>query len=182
MSYELPTQVEVLGTTYDIRADYRAALDICAALTDPELGEQEKASVLLDIFYPGFSDMPAEHYQEAIKKCLWFINCGEEEKKGPTPKLMDWEQDFRYIVAPINRVMGREIRSADYLHWWSFIAAYYEIGECLFANIVRIRRNLARGKALDKADREWYRENRELVDLKVRYSDSEQKLLRQWVR
>ena len=96
----LPTSVDIDGTEYEIRSDYRAALDICMAMADAELDEQDKAFTMLDIFYPGFADMPAEHYQQAIERCLWFINCGEEETERQHIKLMDWEQDFKYIVAP----------------------------------------------------------------------------------
>ena len=92
---------------------------------------------------------------------------------------MDWEQDFEYIIAPINRVSGHDIRTDDYLHWWTFISYYYEIGDCLFAQIVRIRKALKKGK-LDKVDREWYRENRDLVDFKQRFTDAEEELLNLW--
>lgn len=177
----LPTGVEVSGKEYKIRSDYRAALDIIAALADPELADQDKALVAMDIFYPDFGNMLPEHYQEAIRKCFWFLNGGEDEKQAQKPlKLMDWEQDFKYIVAPINRVMGKEIRAVDYLHWWTFLSAYYEIGDCLFAQVVRIRDRLARGKTLDKADREWYRNNRALVDLKTKYTSEEDTILKQW--
>ena len=111
----LPTSVDIDGTEYEIRSDYRAALDICMAMSDAELDEQDKAFTMLDIFYPSFDDMPAEHYQQAIERCLWFINCGEEETERQHIKLMDWEQDFKYIVAPINRVTGTEIRSIEYM-------------------------------------------------------------------
>ena len=93
---------------------------------------------------------------------------------------MDWEQDFQYIVAPVNRVMGKEIRSMDYLHWWTFISAYYEIGDCLFAQIVRIRERKAKGKPLDKSDQDFYRRNREIVDLKTTYTEQEDAILKQW--
>lgn len=176
----LPTSVEVCGTEYEIRSDYRAVLDICAALSDPELDEQEKAFTVLDIFYPAFARMSQEHYQEAINRCFIFISCEDEGNGRESHKLMDWEQDFKYIVAPINRVAGTEVRSVEYMHWWTFIAAYYEIGDCTFAQIVRIRDHLARGKVLDKADREWYRENRELVDLKNKYTEQEDHILKEW--
>ena len=39
MSYLLPTTLTVGGIEYAIRSDYRAALDIFAALADPELDE-----------------------------------------------------------------------------------------------------------------------------------------------
>ena len=195
--YELPKSVEVNGTEYKIRSDYRAALDICTALSDNDLEDVDKANVILDIFYPAFSGyevnrdgetetilMPPEDYQEAIRKCFWFIDCGDEEvPTRKSPKLMDWEQDFKYIVAPINRVCGQEVRSAEYMHWWTFVSAYYEIGgDCLFAQIVRIREKLAEHKSLDKSDLEFYRKNRSMVDLKVNYSAQEQEVLNQWIK
>lgn len=183
MMYELPTSVEVCGNVYAIRSDYRAALDICAALSDPELDASGKAIVTLEIFYPDFETIPRAHLEEAVKKCFWFLNCGaEEDHTRKAPKLMDWEQDFQYVVAPVNRVLGTEIRSLEYLHWWTFISAYYEIGECLFAQIVRIRDLRARGKPLDKQDREWYRAHRSMVDLKTAYSEQEKTILSMWMK
>ena len=176
MMYALPTSLLVCGSEYEIRSDYRAVLDICTALSDNELDGQEKAVVALDILYPAFADMPPEHYEEAIRQCFWFINCGGEED----PKLMDWEHDFKHIVAPINRVVGKEIRAMDYLHWWSFISAYYEIGDCTFAQIIRIRDLKARGKTLDKVDREWYNRNRSMVDLPTNYTETDDLILKQW--
>ena len=139
MIYGLPSCVELHGREYEVRTDYRAILDICIAMGDPELNGQEKALVALDIFYVDFLSIPAEQYEEALEKCFWFINCGQQEGKRSAPKLVDWEQDFQYIVAPINRVCGKEIRAVEYMHWWTFISYYYEIGDCLFAQIVRIR-------------------------------------------
>lgn len=181
MSYALPTSLNVCGVEYAIRSDYRAALDIFAALADPDLTEQEKAFVVLDILYTDFADMSSTHYSEAIKAGMKFLNCGNESKsESKKPQLVDWEKDFQYIVAPINRVMGREIRALEYLHWWTFVSAYYEIGDCTFAQIVRIRSQKAKGKKLDKADAAWYKENRELVDIKIKYSEAEEALLDAW--
>lgn len=183
MTYDLPKSVEVCGVTYEIRSDFRAALDICAALTDPELDGQDRALTALIIFYPEFHEMPEEHYDGAMKSCLWFINCGSEEKQTRRePKLVDWEQDFPYIVAPVNRIIGQEIRSMEYLHWWTFVSAYYEIGDCLLAQIVRIRDLKNRGKPLERADREWYQRNRKMVDFKATYTDAENAVLREWLK
>lgn len=180
MNYELPKSLTVCGTEYEIRSDYRSILDICAALNDKELSDGDKAEAALDIMYPAFETIPPEHYQEALNRCFWFINCGDEGQNRKAPKLMDWEQDFQYIVAPVNRVMGSEIRSLEYLHWWTFISAYYEIGDCLFAQIVRIRERRAKGKPLDKSDQDFYRRNREIIDLKTTYTEQEDAILKQW--
>ncbi len=188
MTYELPKSVEVYGVEYQIRYDYRPALDACAALSDPELTYEDKALAALIILYPDFENIPRAHYREALKRCFWFINGGAEEtgKKGPT--LVSWEQDIQHIIAPINRVLGLEIRAVPYnceantggLHWWTFLSAYMEIGDCTFAQIVRIRSLKAKGKKLDKADQEWYRKTRHLVDIKTAYTDSEKDMLHRW--
>ncbi len=178
----LPTRGEVGGAEYAIRSDYRAVLDICAALSDPELEGREKSFVALDIFYPALETMPPEDYGEALERCLWFINGGTDEKPEKSPRLVDWEQDFPYIAAPINRVTGQEIRAAEYMHWWTFLAAYREIGDCTFAQVVRVRDRLARGKSLDKSDREWYRRNRQLVEFKRKYTEAEEEVLDRWLR
>lgn len=180
MICDLPESVNVNGIEFEIRSDFRAILDICIALNDAELDEQEKAYVALKIFYPDCESIT--DYQEALNKCFWFINCGDDEPDNKkSPKLVDWEQDFQYIVAPINRVAGTEIRATSYMHWWTFISYYNEIGgDCTFSQIVSIRDKKARGKALDKADMEWYRRNRKLVDFKRNYSDAENELMKQW--
>lgn len=181
MNYTLPESIEVCGSDYRIRSDYRAVLDICAALSDPDLNENEKAIVCLYIFYPDFDEIPVSEYNEAIKKCFWFIAGGKEEKNNnKQPKIVDWEKDFPLIAGPVNKVLGREIRSLEPLHWWSFLSAYMEIGDCLFAQVIRIRSKKAQGKPLTKDDREFYRKNRDLVDIKQKYSEAENDLIKMW--
>lgn len=170
MIYDLPTNLDVCGKKIKIRSDFRAILDILVALNDPNLNSKEKAIVLLQIMYVDYQDIT--DYQEAINKAIWFIDCGNDySNKKPKPIIMDWEQDFPLIVAPINRILGYECRHADYLHWWSFISAYYEIGECSYANVVNIRNKKRKNKKLEKWEREFYADNRELVDLKKKLSD-----------
>lgn len=180
MVYDLPTSLEIGGEEYEIRSDYRAILDICIALSDPELDEQSRAITSLIIFYPDFHQMPQAAWQEAIEKCFWFINGGDDQQGPKGPRLMDWAQDFKLIAAPINRVLGEEVRSVEYLHWWSFLSAYMEIGECTFSQVVRIRDKLKRHKKLDKSDREWYSKNRSLVDFKRKYTEKDEDFIEQW--
>lgn len=179
--YALPTSVEVNGATYQIESDYRAVLDILTALTDNELDDQDKAEVALKIFYPDFGEMPVSDYQEALNQCFRFIDLGQDPKEQKKqPDIMSWEQDFTLYIAPINRIAGCEIRALEYLHWYSFVGYYQEIGDCLFAQVVRIRDKKARGKALDKQDREFYKRNRDIIDLKTTYTDAENEILAAW--
>ena len=181
MIYDLPTSVEVGGEEREIRWDFRVILDIMAAMTDEDLDNTSKVVAIVDMFYPDADSISMNDYQEAMDRCVWFIQCGNKgDTRKSAPKLMDWDQDFQHIVSPINRVIGREIRGPEKLHWWTFISAYNEIGDCYFAQIVRIRNQKAKGKKLDKFDQEFYRENRQAIDIKTRYTDAENELLKQW--
>ena len=178
--YDLPTSTEISGREYRIRSDYRPILDIMGVLGEAPEVDEERAYTALSIFYEDFLEMPLSDIEDAIAYMLWFINGGDEPSGAKNPKLMDWNQDFPLIVAPVNRVVGQEIRSIDYLHWWSFLAAYREIGDCLFAQVVSIRKQKRKGKKLDKADDQFYRENRALVDFKVKETESEMEILEEW--
>ena len=187
MGYGLPKSVMVGGEDFPIRYDYRVILDIFEAMNDPDLSEEDRALAVLQMFYPEWEALP--DFDEAIHECMIFINGGKDQPEGrKAPNLVSWEQDFPYIVAPLNRVLGREIREDDYdigtntggLHWWTFLGAYYEIGDCLFAQIVRIREKKAKGKKLDKSEQEFYRKNRDLVDIKRHYSEAENDLVKMW--
>ena len=182
MRYELPKTLEINGVNYDIRSDYRPILDIMVALTDPELDDSEKAYVALRIFYINWKDIPKEDYQEAVEKCFLFINGGKEDTPKKSPKLMDWEQDFDYYIAPINRIAGQDLRGVDYVHWWTFLSYYYEIGECAFSQIVSIRSKRKKGKKLEKWEQEWYRDNRDIVDIKEKYTSAEDDLVAKWTK
>jgi len=177
MMYELPTTLEIDGVEHPIRSDYRAVLDICTALADNELTSQEKGLALLTILY---EDVEAiTNLEEAVKKGLWFVACGDDTTpQRKAPKLMDWEKDFSLIVAPVNRIAGCEIRSLPYMHWWTFIGYYYEIGDCAFANIVSIRSKKAKGKKLEKWEQEFYRENRDKIDLRAGVTEADKALIR----
>ena len=48
----------------------------------------------------------------------------------------------------------------QYLHWWTFLGAYMEIGESLFSQILSVRMKKAKGKKLEDWEREFYKENK----------------------
>lgn len=172
MMYELPTALEVNGAEYAIRSDYRAVLDVCTALSDSTMSNREKSVALL-LLYVDYDTIPQADLEEALQQAAWFINCGDGIANKPAPKLMDWEKDFKWIIAPINRVVGEEIRSIPHMHWWTFVSAYYEIGDCMFAQIVNIRNKKRRGKKLEKYEREFYDANREAIDLDPGITETE---------
>lgn len=180
--WDLPTTATIGGVERRVRTDYRAVLDALSVMADPDVDDEERTLVVLEIIYEDFDEIPTRDYSEALDWAMWFVAGGKEPERGRKTRVMDWEQDFPLIAAPVNKVLGYEVRSCDYLHWWSFLAAYMEIGDCLFAQVVSIRKKKAKGEKLDKADQKFYRENRRLVDLERRETAAEAELFDEWTR
>lgn len=178
-NYNLPRTLEVGGEEQPIRTDYRCVLDCFLALTDSDLDDANKALEVIDILY--INEIAPENYREALEKAFWFINGGQEESKKKSPQLVSWTQDFNYIASAISKVVGQDIRGMDYLHWWTFLSAYLGIGDCFFAQVVAIRDKKARGKGLDKIDKEFYRRNQEAIDIKKPLTDAEKQILEEWM-
>ena len=165
----LPTSLNVAGEEYPIRTDYRVILTIFAAFNDPNLNDREKFTICLNCLYKVIPD----DCEEAMKQAMWFIDGAELPGNGSSARLMDWEQDEGMIFAAVNRVAGKEIRAVEYLHWWTFLGFFYEIGEGRFATVVGIRSKMAKGKQLTKEERELLRDSGDTIKLKTRYSDEE---------
>lgn len=171
--WELPTSLEVSGVFYAIRSDYRAIIDILTYMSDPEYQEDEKWLICMDILYEDFDNMPMTVWKEACIEAKKFIDMGMEDDGRPKPTLMDWEQDAAMIIPAVNRVIGKEVRSLPYMHWWTFLSAYMEIGECSFSNTIMLRNKIARGKKLEKWEKEFIRENSNIVNIKKKMTVEE---------
>lgn len=177
MNYGLPTALDVGGVRHEIRSDYRAVLDILAALSDCELTDADKLNVLLRIFY---IEVP-EDVEDAVKQCFGFINRFQPESDRKQPKLMDWEQDFSIIADAITLKAGHDVRADDYMHWWTFVGYYMNIGDCFFAQVISVRKKRAKGQKLDDAEKEFYRNNKSVIDIEVKTTAEEDELLSEWL-
>lgn len=176
--YMLPTSIEIKGIICEFNSDFRDILHIFEALNDPNLLEQEQIKVALYLFYK--TDDYKIDIPTAITEMFNFItNNSYEETDIPknTKPLYDWEQDFNIIVAPVNKVIGKDIRGLDYLHWWTFLSAFMEIGECTFNTYVGIRDKLNNHKKLDKYEKKIYDEHRNAITLKRKYDSTTQSLI-----
>lgn len=169
-SWFLPEIAEIGGKTYQINTDFRDVLEIMQYLEDPDRPEYLRWMIAVALFYEG--DIPLEHQSEAMEYLADFISCGEKDTK-PGPKLLDWEQDAQAIIADVNKVASTEIRAVQYMHWWTFLSYFQAIGEGQLSTVVSIRDKLRRGKPLEKWEQDYYRKNKERIDLRKRYSAEE---------
>ncbi len=177
--WELPTKLTVGGTAWKIRTDFRAVLDIQRYFLDPDYEADERWIILLSILYEDFEEMPAELYEEAVTAAWNFICMGEadEDRKRSLKPLMDWEQDAELIIPPVSKALGvTDIRSLEYLHWWTFLSGYAGIdGESMYAHVVNIRSKMwgPHRKKLEKWEQEFYRNNKKIIDIRPRLTEEE---------
>lgn len=179
MTWDLPVSVNIDGKEYRIRnnCDYRVVLDVMAAITDTSMEKENRLECALLIFYENLAG--CENMDVAISEMMRIINNGDDDKDdSQEAPVMDWAHDFKIIAPPVSRILGRDIRAAEsYTHWWTFLGAFQEIGESVFANVVSIRRKKQKGKKLEKWEIEFYRENKKMIDLPLKLSDEEIKRL-----
>lgn len=188
----LPESAEINGREFAIRSDFRAALDVIRVMSDASIPGEERGMLAMALFYPEsgdpdaveglchLDDMRASDAEEAGRFIRWFVDGGTEGHGGEKGRMMDWSQDYRIIVPPVSRVLGYDPRSRGHVHWWTFLGAYMEVGDCLFASVVSCRRKKAQGK-MDKADREFYRKNRDLVDFHAEPSEADESAIEGWL-
>lgn len=177
----LPESLTVGGVEYPIRTDYRNILRLFEAFQDPDLYQEEKQIVSVYMLFADFhgpDDVDAAvaggfDIEEAVRQIAWFIAAGRQEKKEDL-STYSWTQDEQMIFSSINKVAGMETRELPYLHWWTFIGYFNEIGEGTFTFIMGIRNKLNHGKKLEKHEKEFLVKNHDLVEIKPVLTKEEQ--------
>lgn len=167
--WRLPTCLTVGGQEYGIHADFRDILEIFSYFQDPDTPEFIRWQIALRLFYE--KPIPPEHQQDAMEKLTEFINYGQPQTAGPA--LLHWQKDADMIIADVNRAAGREIRGAEFIHWWTFLSWFHSIGEGQLSTVIGIREKLRQGKALESWEKDYYRKNKSRIDLPKTFSAEE---------
>ena len=162
----LPTTLNVNGKEHRIRTDYRDVLNIIAAFNDTELSDREKVYVCMKQIFIDLNELPRSDYQEAYNAAIKFIDGKVIHEDRPGPKVINWEKDEPLLFAAINKVAGYEVRAVEYMHWWTFLGYFQEIdGNDTWGFILMLRQKKAKGKRLEKHEKEFWMANRNLCSL-----------------
>lgn len=163
----LPKTLNINGTDYAIRSDYRNILQIISAYNDSALTDAEKAFICMKRLFTAFDTLPQSDYDEAYRAAVSFIDCGERSGKT-SPRVINWEKDEQMIFAAVNKVAGAEIRGLSYLHWWTFLGYFQNIDrEDIWGFVLMIRQKCAKRKKLEKHEQEFFNANRDLCLLEA---------------
>lgn len=162
---QLPTTVQIDGEDVALDTDFRSALRAILAYEDEDLTRGEKIGLLIENLYPE----PPSNLEAAARQGIWYLNGGEMPRdEAPGPRLYSMAHDARYIYAAFRQTHGIDLQAIDYLHWWSFLALFMDLGSnTAFCGLVGFRKRLKAGK-LSKDERRSYLEMKEVVDLPER--------------
>lgn len=164
---QLPKSLEVNGVDYEIRTDFRNILTIFEAFEDPDLTDQDKAFVLMARVFADLGKIPKKDYTAAYEAAVKFIEGGSATKGRKTNyRLFNWIKDEQLIFPAVNKVAGCEVRLAEYMHWWTFLGYFGNVDkDDLWSFVLSIRQKRAKGKKLEKWEREFLNANRDLCSI-----------------
>ena len=134
---KLPRYVYLENEKFFINTDFRIFIDF-----EEDMQGVNKTDAMIKVlrrFYPAFFlILEKKLFKEAVKKFIWFYQCGkikEPIKKGNSSKntqVFSYNYDDLYIWGVFNMYFKNKDGSPidltkDYIHWWKFIST--PIGE-----------------------------------------------------
>ena len=175
--WTLPTSTTINGKEIGFNADFRNIIKIMILLNEPNLLEEERIEIALEMFYN--NSEYKDDISKATEEMFAFISqCEEDSPTNQSKKpLYDWDKDYDIICAPVNKNLGYDCRGTKFLHWWTFLSAFMEMGECTLSTYMGIREKLNNGKRLEKYEEKIYRDNRNKILLKPKYDDETQSII-----
>lgn len=180
MPYSLPTKINIGGKAYNIskQGDYRMVIDCFKALNDCELSQSFRYIAALMIFYEDINSiedvkkLTSEEYANLINGMFDFFNAGQTTAGIQSRhKLIDWNADSQLICAAVNNAAKMEVRSVEYMHWWTFLGHYMSVGDSLLATVVGIRDKIAHGKKLEKYEEKFKKDNPHYFNWEMRTAE-----------
>lgn len=169
-----PCTVEIGGADVPVNVDYRVVLQI-DELAESGLPEVERGIKALALFY---GTIPAD-IEAATERMLWFMRCGEKEKKTggeakPSRPDFSFSFDAPLIYAAFLDQYGVDLVNIPFLHWWTFRSLLNGLrGDHRFCEVRRCRA-IDLSTVKDKAQRKYYREMKKLYALPLPDSEQEQ--------
>lgn len=176
---KFPTKTIIDGKEYNLNTDFRTCLNIILAFEDEELLEWDKVDIMLENLY-GVENIP-ENIDEAIKKAVLFLDCGETDEQQKVGKissrLYSFSKDAKYIYSAIKQTHNIDLENIEYLHWWKFVYLFLDLDkDCFFCKMLDLRNKKAKHK-LNKDEKKMYIELYDILELnnKREFTEEEQK-------
>ena len=162
----LPSSVEIEGTEYEIRSDFRTSVLFSILMEDKEVPDSIKYEQALDLYYP----VIPKNKDEAIEKIIWFYSLGKEEQEvnsttGKNKKVFDYEEDAIYIYSAFMSDYRIDLQDIEYLHWWKFKSLLEGLKDTNRLNEIIKYRSVDVNKIKDKEEKKFYKKMQRIYKL-----------------
>ena len=155
-----------------IRTDYRIGVQIQLCISDPELSDNDKTAIALNLLYGrGMPDL-----QTAIDGLSWFLSCGNPsiDDMAAEKPVFSFEQDSARLVSAFKKVFGIDI-SRERLHWFEFVPMLGDLSGTAFTSVIDIR--TTDPSEVDKKKRAEFLKMRRRFALHDYQSEEEQRIM-----
>lgn len=120
-----PRSIKIEGQLYEIDADFRNCIKFEQLMFDPDVPDNARGGLALNLFYP----VIPQNITEAFQKVLWFYAAEQNEKKqhgaSRQKRIYSFEADADYIFAAFLGDYGIDLNDINFLHWWKFRALFF---------------------------------------------------------
>lgn len=166
---KLPMSVRIGDKVYAIRTDFRVCLKIMLAFEDYGLTDYEKSAVMLNLLY---EEIPPD-LESAMRLAVKFLDGGmstpqqdaENRSCDEVERLFSFSHDANRIYSAFRSTYGIDLSAVEYMHWWTFMSLFMDLGEdCAFNNLVALRKRKRDGK-LTKEEKQMWNATPELFEL-----------------
>ena len=165
----LPEAVSVDGVVYPVRWQFRTFLLIEELMEDPELSDEMKLGLALNLFFD--NNVPPNTAQATKRLTEFYMGGSSPDEPDSSQKdaksrarALHYGHDRERIFTAFWRSYGINLTRADNLHWYEFKAMFSDLdADCLLVKIIGYRTmNIAKIK--DKEQRKFY------ADMKRKYA------------
>jgi len=131
------------------------------AFEDAELSNFEKQSICLGNMYPILPD----NTEKAVELAVKFLDGGKVSEKsevgGQPERFFSFDKDAKFIYSSFKQKFNIDLEAENNLHWWKFIAMFFDLGDTSFGYISNLRKTIQTGHGTD----DDFRRARELGDI-----------------
>ena len=122
--YRVPQSVVSGGHSYEFDADFRNCIKFENLMFDPEIDDDSRGALALNLFYPVIPGDISAAFQEII----WFYAAEQKEAShsgsGSQKRIYSFEHDADYIFAAFMADYRIDLNEIGFLHWWKFRALF----------------------------------------------------------
>lgn len=150
----LPHIVQVDGSWYPIRTNFRIGIEAELLLRDEKMPVEDRIWEVVGMYF--YPQRVARDIFGAYEAAMTFFAEGRSSKRhrkrqeaqergrygavAKPKRLYDFDADAPLIYAAFLDQYGMDLQDIDYLHWWKFSAMFASLDERhKFCNIMRIR-------------------------------------------